>query len=224
MQKVDSKKHSMKNNLNRLCALCRNHGLKIPVKGHKRFCAYKLCVCRECCLVKERQRVVALHLYYRRAQEQEESDRKPDGRHALRDRSGEDLSGDQHCIKDVSTMYCFHPCSQGHVRGALASFVFAVAVNKFFQTRYFRLDMIPGFTSESIIFFGSKIASPSYTDLLRYADIKEQSFVDALVSTCANVFLRAAAFFTLMLSSAVEVSPVKMSFLTFSNLSSGSVR
>nr|CAD7199265.1 unnamed protein product [Timema douglasi] len=47
----------------------------------------------ECCLVKERQRVVALHLYYRRAQEQEESDRKPDGRHALRDRSGEDLSG-----------------------------------------------------------------------------------------------------------------------------------
>nr|CAD7463269.1 unnamed protein product [Timema tahoe] len=128
----------------------------------------------ECCLVKERQRVVALHLYYRRAQEQEESDRKPDGRHALRDRSGEDLSG--------------------------------------------------GFTSESIIFFGSKMASPSYTDLLEYADIKEQSFVDALVTTCANVFLRAAAFFTLMLSSAVEVSPVKMYFLTFSKLSSGSVR
>nr|CAD7597969.1 unnamed protein product [Timema genevievae] len=50
---------------------------------------------RECCLVKERQRVVALHLYYRRAQEQEESDRKPDGRHALRDRSGEDLSGEE---------------------------------------------------------------------------------------------------------------------------------
>nr|CAD7399155.1 unnamed protein product [Timema cristinae] len=48
---------------------------------------------RECCLVKERQRVVALHLYYRRAQDQEENDRKPDGRHALRDRSGEDLSG-----------------------------------------------------------------------------------------------------------------------------------
>nr|CAD7447308.1 unnamed protein product [Timema bartmani] len=98
--------------------------------------------CRECCLVKERQRVVALHLYYRRAQEQEESDRKPDGRHALRDRSGEDLSG--------------------------------------------------GFTSESIIFFGSKMASPSYTDLLGYADIKEQSFVDALEvkTTNKNIWYR----------------------------------
>ncbi|KAJ8875244.1 hypothetical protein PR048_023139 [Dryococelus australis] len=76
------------NGINRLCALCRNHGLKIPVKGHKRFCGYRLCLCKECCLVKERQRVVAMHLYFRRAQEQEEADRG-----ASRDRSGEDVNG-----------------------------------------------------------------------------------------------------------------------------------
>nr|UTQ10362.1 doublesex-like protein [Thermobia domestica] len=74
----------------RLCAQCRNHGLRVPVKGHKRYCAYKLCTCKECCLVKERQRVVALHLYVRRAQDQEEAD---SSQMTSRDRSREDVSG-----------------------------------------------------------------------------------------------------------------------------------
>lgn len=33
---------------------------------------YRLCNCQNCLLVKERQRIVALHLYVRRAQQQEE--------------------------------------------------------------------------------------------------------------------------------------------------------
>ncbi|XP_059473191.1 doublesex- and mab-3-related transcription factor A2-like [Neocloeon triangulifer] len=57
---------------NRMCAQCQNHGLKIPVRGHKRRCKFRLCNCQNCLLVKERQRIVALHLYVRRAQQQEE--------------------------------------------------------------------------------------------------------------------------------------------------------
>ncbi|CAB3366990.1 Hypothetical predicted protein [Cloeon dipterum] len=56
----------------RMCAQCQNHGLKEPVRGHKRHCKYRLCNCKNCLLVKERQRIVALHLYVRRAQQQEE--------------------------------------------------------------------------------------------------------------------------------------------------------
>jgi len=41
------------------CARCSNHGVSVPLKGHKAYCTYRRCECDKCQLVVLRRTIMA---------------------------------------------------------------------------------------------------------------------------------------------------------------------
>lgn len=55
------------------CVRCRNHGLKIILRGHKQYCPYAACTCDKCRFTAEQQRQMRLQNAIRRAESNDRS-------------------------------------------------------------------------------------------------------------------------------------------------------
>ncbi|KAK8773004.1 hypothetical protein V5799_012462 [Amblyomma americanum] len=55
------------------CSRCRNHGVRVVLKGHKRVCPHRYCSCDRCGLVTMRRQILAEEASIQKKQEAESS-------------------------------------------------------------------------------------------------------------------------------------------------------
>ncbi|KAM8791754.1 doublesex- and mab-3-related transcription factor B1 [Rhynchonycteris naso] len=56
------------------CSRCRNHGFLVAVKGHAGNCRWKQCTCEKCCLITERQKIMAAQKMLRKQASEEDQE------------------------------------------------------------------------------------------------------------------------------------------------------
>ncbi|KAE9415556.1 hypothetical protein Angca_002702, partial [Angiostrongylus cantonensis] len=77
------------------CARCRQHGIRVPLRGHKRvLCQFANCKCEMCELVEDRRSLMAKQIKLRRDQQRQ--------RNSMDDRHSSDSIGENDMVEASS--------------------------------------------------------------------------------------------------------------------------
>ncbi|KAK6030449.1 DM DNA binding domain protein [Ostertagia ostertagi] len=99
------------------CARCRQHGIRVPLRGHKRvLCQFANCKCEMCELVEDRRSLMAKQIKLRRDQQRQRNnmdDRHSSdstGEHDLTEPSSSEVSPSPHITAELPHPVAVYPC------------------------------------------------------------------------------------------------------------------